>query len=628
MAISYQNTDKRILNTAAKILGSAWAICLSCVLYAQPTPPQFNAIAAYDSHLELRWEASSETFIRIFRAAEGEDFQFLDRVPGRDSLFIDFVGYENDTTYRYLLTAIDEIGRESAVSDTLDSKAVPMDDEAFLDMVQAYTFRYFWDFAHPESGLARERNTSGDLVTMGGSGFGCMAILVGIERGFITRQEGLQRLLTIVDFLESADRFYGVFPHWMNGTNGNTIPFSTYDDGGDIVETAFLLQGLLAVRAYFSANTADEVVLRQKITGIWEAVNWNWYRKQDESVIYWHWSPNHDFRINLPVRGFNESLIVYVLAAASPTNAVPTRTYHEGWAGSNYENGRTYFGTQLPLGPRRGGPLFFTHYSFMGLDPRGLTDDYANYFIQGVAQTTINRDWCIVNPGNYDGYSENCWGLTASDDPIQGYLAHEPDQARDNGTITPTAALSSMPYTPEASIAALKHMYRTYGEKLWGAMGFYDAFNPSLDWTADSYLAIDQGPIIGMIENYRTGLLWNYFMQDEAILFGLDRLGFSRDTTTVAVPLIPAEKLAWNVWPNPVRSQLTIDINLDKATQIALQLCDQWGRPVWSPRNTTQLPAGQSTRTFSVPAYLPAGMYFLTVRSDAFRSVLPVQITR
>jgi len=616
---------KRILKTG---ISSICFICLYGALSAQTAPPQLDTIAAYDSHLELRWNAPSGQFIRIFRAGEGQEWQFLERVPIQDSLYIDFVGHNNDTSYQYAITTLDQVGRESAPSDTLSGRAKPMDDEDFLDMVQAYTFRYFWDFAHPESGLTRERNTSDDVVTMGGSGFGCMAILVGIERGYITRSEGLQRLLTIVDFLESADRFYGVFPHWMNGTNGSTIPFSTFDDGGDIVETAFLLQGLLTVRTYFSGNSANEVVLRQKITNIWETVNWNWYRKQDESIIYWHWSPNHGFRINLPVRGFNESLIVYVLAASSPTHTVPARTYHEGWAGNNYENGRTYFGTQLPLGPGRGGPLFFTHYSFMGLDPRGLSDDYANYFTQGVAQTTINRDWCIVNPGNYEGYGENCWGLTASDDPIQGYLAHEPDQSRDNGTITPTAALSSMPYTPEASIAALKHMYRTYGEELWGPMGFYDAFNPSLGWTADSYLAIDQGPIIGMIENYRSGLLWDYFMQDEAVLSGLDQLGFLRDTTTVSVPFVPAKALHWRVWPNPVASAMTVDITLDQAQHVSLQLSDTRGRPVWAPRNRQNLPAGQSTRTFSVPDRLPAGMYFLTVRGSTFRSVLPVQITK
>lgn len=625
MTNSYLITQKHILKT---VITGIWVCCLSGVLCAQPAPPRLDTIVAYDSHLELRWQLPAGEFIRIFRSAAGENFQLIDRVSTRDSLYVDFVGHGNDTTYQYALTTIDQIGRESAVSDTLSNRAQPMDDEAFLDMVQAYTFRYFWDFAHPVSGLTRERNTSGDVVTMGGSGFGVMAILVGIERGYITREEGLQRLLTIVDFLESADRFYGVFPHWMNGNTGNTIPFSTFDDGGDIVETAFLIQGLLTVRAYFSGNTANEVVLRQKITGIWESVNWNWYRKQDESVIYWHWSPNHDFRMNLPVQGFNETHIVYILAAASPTHTIPPQVYHEGWAGNNYENGRTYFGTQLPLGPRRGGPLFFVHYSYLGLDPRGLSDDYANYFTQGVAQTTINRDWCIVNPGNYDGYGDNCWGLTASDDPIQGYLAHEPDQGRDNGTITPTAALSSMPYTPEASLAALKHMYRTYGHELWGPMGFYDAFNPSLNWTADSYLAIDQGPIIGMIENYRTGLLWEYFMQDEAVLSGLDRLGFTRDTTTVSVPLVPATQLDWRVWPNPVRTQLTIDITLDQAQQVSLHLSDAWGRPVWSLPQREHLPAGQTTRTFSVPGDLPAGTYFLTVRSDAFRSVLPVQVTQ
>lgn len=595
-------------------------------LWGQSAPPQSMVVHAYDSHFELRWSDSDGEGVSVYRATPGTAFQRIGQVPGKDSLFIDFVGPDNDTIYQYFLTSRSVTNQESAPTDTLSVQTIPANDSAFLDMVQAYTFRYFWDFAHPVSGLIRERNTSGDLVTMGGSGFGVMAILVGIERGYITREQGLQRLLTMVSFLERADRFYGMFPHWMNGRTGETIPFSAFDDGGDVVETAFLLQGLLTVRAYFGGNHPNEVVLRQKITNIWEATNWNWYRQQDESIIYWHWSPNFGFRINLPIRGFNEAQIIYILAAASPTHPAPVRTYHEGWAGNNYSNDRTYFGTKLPLGPRRGGPLFFVHYSNLGLDPRGLQDDYANYFEQGVAQTLINRAWCITNPGNYTGYGPNCWGLTASDDPIEGYLAHEPDPSRDNGTITPTAALSSMPYTPEESLAALKHMYRTYGQKLWGPMGFYDAFNPTLDWTADSYLAIDQGPIVGMIENYRTQLLWRYFMQDEDVQRGLDRLGFIRDTLATAIPTIPASKAGLQLWPNPSRGQVHLAAQLEQQSNIHLQLFDAHGRSVWSPQETFAFPAGKHVQSLNLPTSLPKGPYFLMVKCTRFRAVLPLQV--
>ena len=372
-------------------------------------------------------------------------------------------------------------------------------DSALLDMIQRYSFRYFWEFAHPASGMARERNTSGDIVTTGGTGFGIMALLVGIHRGFISREEGRDRLLKITGFLGFADRFHGVFPHWMDGNTGNVVPFSPKDDGGDLVETAFLMQGLLAARQFFEENEPLETALRQSITQLWEAVEWDFYRKNGSGKLYWHWSPNYGWEINFPITGWNEALIVYLLAVASPTHPVPASLWQSGWTASNYANGFTFFGQKLPVGPNAGGPLFFAHYSFLGFDPRGKKDAFCNYFHQNRAHSLINRAYCAANPKNFVGYGNDCWGLTASDDP-GGYLAHEPNN--DNGTISPTAALSSMPYTPVESMAALKHFYRQLGAKTWGPMGFFDAFNEEKNWQADSYLAIDQGPIIGMIEKF------------------------------------------------------------------------------------------------------------------------------
>ncbi len=408
----------------------------------------------------------------------------------------------------------------------LDSsyKFPEISDEELLTKVQEHTFAYFWDFAHPVSGLARERNTSNDLVTIGGSGFGVMAILVGIERQFITRQEGVDRLEKIVNFLENADRFHGAWPHWMNGITGNTIPFSVDDDGADLVETAFMIQGLLTVRQYLDAGDPQEQSIRNKITNLWEDVEWDWFT-QGENVLYWHWSPHYEFAKNLKITGWNESLIIYVLAASSPTHPITPEVYHQGWArNGSMQNGKTFYGETLPLGPDRGGPLFFSHYSFLGLDPRNLSDQYASYRAQNTAHSEINRAYCVVNPLNYVGYSEACWGLTASDNQ-DGYSAHSPNN--DLGVITPTAALSSMPYTPEESMQALRHFYYLLGDRIWGDYGFYDAFNITEEWYARSYLAIDQGPIILMLENHRSALLWNLFMQDQEVTEGLDALGFT-----------------------------------------------------------------------------------------------------
>lgn len=397
-------------------------------------------------------------------------------------------------------------------------------DEELLELVQRQTFGYFYDFAHPVSGLARERNSSGDIVTTGGSGFGVMAMIVAMERGFITRADGLAHMNKILGFLETCDRYHGVWPHWLNGSTGKTVPFSQSDDGGDLVETSFLIQGLIAFRQYLDPGVPAEEILIDRINTLWHAVEYDFFT-QGQNALYWHWSPNSGFNINMMLRGYNETLICYVLGAASPTHTISRDTYRYGYMNDgSILNGNTYYGITLPMGWPYGGPLFFTHYSFLGLDPRNLDDLYVNYWDQNVAHTLINWKHCEVNPSGYVSYSSDCWGLTASDNQL-GYSAHSP--TNDLGVITPTAALSSMPYTPEQSTDAVRHFYYVLGDRLWGEYGFYDAFNATAGWWATSYLAIDQGPIIVMIENYRTGLLWDLFMSAPEVRDGLDKLGFT-----------------------------------------------------------------------------------------------------
>lgn len=406
-----------------------------------------------------------------------------------------------------------------------DNAFPAISEEELLTKVQEQTFRYFWDFGHPNSGMTRERNTSGNLVTSGGTGFGLMAILVGIERGFITRQQGIERFVKIIDFLGQADRFHGAWAHWMDGNTGKVIPFSAKDNGGDLVETGLLVQGLLTVKAYLNPGIPSENSLAEKIDVLWRGVEWDWYTRGSQDILYWHWSPEFGWDMNLPIRGYNESLIVYVLGAASPTHPIDLSVYEKGWANNGaMRNGKMFYQIPLPLGYDFGGPLFFAHYSFLGLDPRNLFDQYANYWTQNVNHSRINQAHAISNPLGFAGYSESSWGLTASDNHL-GYNAHSP--TNDLGVISPTAALSSFPYTPVESMKALQFFYFKMGEKLWGQYGFYDAFNITEQWYADSYLAIDQGPIIIMIENHRTGLLWNLLMKDREVKEGLDKLGFT-----------------------------------------------------------------------------------------------------
>jgi hypothetical protein len=415
-----------------------------------------------------------------------------------------------------------------SVSTGIDSTAkFPLiSDDALLDLIQKQTFKYFWDFGHPVSGMALERNTSGDIVTTGGTGFGVMSILVGINRNFISRSEGLQRINTIVNFLKSnCTRYHGAFAHWINGSTGATVPFSSKDDGADLVETSLLMQGLLCARQYFNNADAMEISLRNNINILYDDIDWNWFRNGNQNVLYWHWSPNYNFDMNLQIKGWNEALIVYVLAASAGKDSIPKIVYDNGWSSNGtMKNGDSYYGIQLPLGPALGGPLFFAHYSFLGINPHDLVDTYANYFTQNMNQSLINYKYCVANPKGYYGYSNNSWGLTASDDNITGYNAHSP--TNDDGVISPTAAISSLPYTPAQSITALKFFYYTLGDKLFKQYGFIDAFNLSDLWFANSFLAIDQGPQVVMIENYRSGLLWNLFMSCPEIRSGMKNLGF------------------------------------------------------------------------------------------------------
>jgi hypothetical protein len=416
--------------------------------------------------------------------------------------------------------------------DVLKSK----EDIAIFDTVQRAAFNYFYEGAEPNSGMGRERfhadniypENDKHIVTSGGSGFGVMALLVGIDRKFITRKQGVDQLEKIIHFLETSDRFHGAWPHWFNGETGKVKPFGRKDNGGDLVETSFMLQGLLCVRQYFQHGNTKEKELAARADKLWREVEFDWYRN-GKNVLYWHWSPEYNWEMNFPVHGYNECLIMYVLAASSPTHSIPAEVYHEGWAenGKINSNPGSYDGIQLQM-KHQGisvGPLFWAHYSWLGLDPHGLKDKYANYWNENVNHSLINYKWCVNNPKGYKGYGPNNWGLTASYSTI-GYSAHAPTKQNDIGVISPTAALSSFPYTPRESMAAMKNWYQNKKDKIWGPFGFYDAFSDTDNWYLPRYLAIDQGPIVVMMENYRSGLLWKLFMSCPEIKIGLKKLGF------------------------------------------------------------------------------------------------------
>ncbi len=521
----------------------------STVVDTTPPPaPGGVGVRGYERHCDLTWRASTAADLlayRIYRSTDGKSFTAVGTQRGDWTRYEDFSDGPGHTYY-YKVSALDVAGNESPLSEGASGTTRIMSDDELLTMVQAGCFRYYWEAGHPNAGLAPEI-TPGDenLLAVGGNGFGIMALLVATDRQFVSRDQGAGRMLKIVRFLARADRFHGAWAHFLDGRTGKAIPyFGKYDDGGDLVETAFAIQGLLAARQYFDRDTPAEREIRDTATRLWREVEWDWYRQTpDSDVLYWHWSPNHGYHIGHPLIGWNETMIIYLLAIASPTHPVPASLWHTGWAGQSerhvryrqgwsrttdgdhFTNGHSYYGIKLEVGEGNGAELFFTHFSFMGFDPRGWRDRYTNYFTNNRAIAQIQQAYAVENPRKFLGYGADCWGRSAGVNAGGGRALPRDD----NGTINIMASLSSMPYTPEASLAALRHFYRDLGAKTWGLYGFHDGFNETQNWFDEDYMALNQAPIVVMIENYRTGLIWKNFMANPEIAPALKAIGFRPD---------------------------------------------------------------------------------------------------
>ena len=510
--------------------------------------PQLLSAKGYEQHIDLTWKKESNPavkYIKVYRAIDGKTFQPVAIQSPQISGYSDFVGVHKGGI-RYKLAYVDFNYRETGFSNSITASTRLMSDDELLDMIQESSFRYYWHGSEPQSGLALE-NIPGDpaMIATGASGFGIMAIVSAVKRGFITREDAAQRMIKITDFLLKADRFHGVFPHFLDGANGKTLPFfGNRDNGGDLVETSFLMQGLLTARQFFNSPDKGEMQIRNSITKLWNETEWDWYRRSSDSdFLYWHWSPDQEWVINHNLIGWNEVMITYFLAIASPTHGVPASLYYTGWAsqsakaakyradwgqttdGAMYTNGNTYYGIPLAVGVSNGGPLFFIHYSFLGLDPHLVTDKYTNYFENNRNIAEINLRYCIENPEKHRGYGDDFWGLTASDGP-EHYSANEPTEKNDEGKMTPTGALASFPYTPEASMRALKNYYRNYGKYLYGYYGFRDAIDLDRNWCSPIYMGLNQAPVVVMIENFRTKLLWNLFMSAPEVEAARQAIGF------------------------------------------------------------------------------------------------------
>ena len=546
------DTPRTLIIDEIKIDDKSAATPVAPEVRSAPRAPQNIQARGYDRHIDISWDPVANNDLQsyaIYRSVGKHKFQPIGIQSADINRYTDFVGRPGFTaTYR--VRAVDRSYRQSAFSAVATASTKELSDDELLTMVQEACFRYYWEGAHPTAGAILE-NIPGDerIVATGATGFGIMALIVGVDRGFITRDQGLERLAKILDFLEKAPRYHGAWSHFLNGdTAQSALVFGMFDNGGDLVETSFLMQGLLAARQYFKGESEAEQSVFQRITHLWETVEWDWYRRTAQNdALLWHWSPQWSWFIDHRLTGFNETMITYLLAIASPTHGVPPDLYYSGWAGQSeaaiayrsgwsgssegdrYLNGHSYYGIKLDVGVGTGGPLFFTQYSFLGFDPRGIHDRYTDYFDNNRNLVLIDQAYCESNPGRFLGYGPNDWGLTASDDQ-SGYSVHAPDRATDNGTITPTGALSSFPYTPEASMAALKFFYRDLGDRLWGVYGPHDAFNLTRNWFSPVYMGLNQAPIVVMVENYRTGLIWKLFMSNPEIQPMLKKVGFVADT--------------------------------------------------------------------------------------------------
>src|SRR5690606_19594956 len=501
--------------------------------------PSILSAKGFERHVDLTWSPVTDPsvkYIKIYRREREGEFRPVGIQIPQISRYADYTGIPG-REYQYRISFLDHNYSETTTSPIVAASTRPMSDEELLTMVQEAAFRYYWEGAEPNSGLALE-NIPGrkTMIATGASGFGMMAIIAAVNRGFITREQAAERFLIMINFLKKSDTFHGAFPHFLDGTTGKTVPFfGARDNGADLVETSFLMQGLLTAREYFDSNSATEQLIVKSINEIWEKIEWSWFKQTpDSKFLYWHWSPDRHWEINHRLIGWNETMITYLMAIGAPKFSVPAEMYYTGWAntdsigkayrmnwgktdhGSHYQNGNHYYGVELPVGVNNGGPLFFIHYSFMGPDPKQITDKYTNYFYNNRNIALINYRYCLENPKNFEGYGEGVWGLTASDGPYR-YSANEPMEHQDRGKIAPTGAIASMPYLPEESISALKTYYRKYGHFLWGEYGFRDAFSLEDNWCSDIYMGLNQAPMVVMIENYRTGFIWKTFMKSPEI---------------------------------------------------------------------------------------------------------------
>ena len=544
--------------------------------------PTGLVILSGDKSVILHWDRNTEANLsgyKVYRSSSsGGPF-----VAQNSSLltvqgFCDLsVGVVNGKTNWYRVTAWTTTSQESLPSTTLSAVPNPFaSDDAFLDYVQQANFDYFWYAANPANGLVPDRSATGSACSIAAVGFGLTAIGIGIDHGWISRTQGVARVLTTLNtFLQGPQGantsgtigYKGWFYHWLDMNTALRASGSELSS----IDTTLLLSGILYSKQYFNGANSDETSIRTMSDAIFNRVDWNWMAQGTDAVAM-GWQPTSGFTGYGNWVGYDEGMILYLLGLGIATNPLPASAWSYWTSGYTWY---TYYGESFVLFP----PLFGHEYSHCWIDFRHIADAYMNsqsstYFENSRRAALAQRAYCIANPANpplgWVGYSGNVWGLTACDGPT-GYNAHgAPPALNDDGTIAPTAPGGAMAFTPEYSLPTLQYFYSQFRLHIWTAYGFHDAFNLSAQWYDTDELGIDQGPIVIMIENYRTQRPWRLFMQNEEVQRGLQRAGFvSLPFMALRIQALPVQNAVSLTWDASAGRTYQVEYSPDLITWFA-----------------------------------------------------------
>lgn len=528
---------------------------LAWTAHAQTAPrtPTGFSLRVGEQDVIVRWETVPNVLgYRVYRKAPWEsDFRMITPATIRPIAYVDTVSAGH--RYQYFVRSVSLTGGiQSIPTDTITTPAIgPLSDDDFLELVSRTAFDFLWNEANPANGMVRDRSRENSAASVASIGMALTGYGVAADRGWITRDQARERTRTTLNFLWNAPQstapdatgYKGHFYHFLNmqtGRRAGTNELSTID-------TALLMAGVLYAAAYFDQDHPDEAFIRDTGKALYDRVDWAWASPRAPRISH-GWNPESGF-IPYDYGGYSEAMILYLLALGSTTYPVERQAWEYWMSGYRWQSdflpGRPYVAFA---------PLFGHQYSHIWVDFRGrrdaaMRDRGIDYFENSRRATLAQVNYAAANPNRFAGYSANEWGITASDTPT-GYRARgAPPAYNDDGTLNPTAPGGSYPFTPEESLRALRTMYTTYGRRLWGIYGFRDAYNPTQNWFATDYIGIDQGPILLMIENYRSGSIWQRFMTRPEIQQGLTRAGFQTLTSSESTP----EPRSWYIAPHPAQ---------------------------------------------------------------------------